>query len=323
MNTEPHGDLILESWDEYSLESKAAESSTSNDLAVIEYLEWMRDTRFRTPRTLHSYGATLNDWLEWLGPQSMWLASLQQMEAFMARPRIRRAHGAVGAPATQRRDAAVLRSFYQWAWERDHVQVNRAKALHSPPVHNIDPKPIADEHWLELWNNPRRSASDLVALGLGYYCGLRRAEILSLTVGNITPTVIKEFRRKGNLTHTLPWAELIKVYDRKLPHLNPDPLRFGTAMRSLVEDRPANEQLILWPTKTGASMNKRMVAWCNQSGIAHYSPHQLRHGCATNLVRAGVELPLVARMLNHSSTSTTMRYVQAGGRELAEWLSHQ
>lgn len=324
MNTEQnHGDVPSE-WKLYSLGVLPAEANTSvaNETLIIEYQDWQVNVRLRTPRTIEAYGYTLRCWNDWLWPQSLLTATVSQMEAFSIRTRIRRAQGKVGKPGTIRRDTAILRSFYQWAWERDYTQTHIAKGLHSPPVHNVDPKPIPDEHFLAMWNHPKRTVSDIAALGLAYYCGLRRSEILHLQVGMVTPTQIIEFRRKGGMNFTLPWAEMVNVLHAKLPHLVPDELKLGRALGSLVEGRAADEPLLRWSSLGEASFNKRMIAWTNQAGTPRYSPHQARHGCATNLVRAGVPLPLVARMLNHTSTVTTMRYVQAGGRELNEWLTN-
>jgi hypothetical protein len=41
------------------------------------------------------------------------------------------------------------------------------------------------------------------------------------------------------------------------------------------------------------------------------------------MVRAQVPLPIVSRLMNHTSVETTMRYVKAGSGELAEWLARE
>ena len=53
----------------------------------------------------------------------------------------------------------------------------------------------------------------------------------------------------------------------------------------------------------------------------HVAPRQLRHSCATNLLRAGVPLPIASNLLNHANVHTTMRYMKAGDDELSEWLT--
>ena len=58
----------------------------------------------------------------------------------------------------------------------------------------------------------------------------------------------------------------------------------------------------------------------SQANVPHIAPHQLRHSCATNLLRAGLPLPIASNLLNHANVHTTMRYMKAGGDELSEWL---
>jgi hypothetical protein len=41
--------------------------------------------------------------------------------------------------------------------------------------------------------------SDRVALGLGFFCGLRKAEVYSLLVRNVNSQAIVDFQRKGGM----------------------------------------------------------------------------------------------------------------------------
>jgi integrase len=309
--------LVLFPWNEQA----AAEVNFENQALIIEWLDWQLNIRHRTPKTMTTYGVMLNKFSDWIYPQSLLEATIPQMEGFIVRPRERRAHGLIGAPGTQRRDVAILRSFYQYMWERNHTSFHKARALHSPKVHNVDPKPIPDEDWLALWNKRDLSPSDIAGLGLGYICGLRRKEIYSLQISQITPTEIVQFRRKGGKVRTLPWAIMQSVLIQKLPHLLPDPRRFVTAVDSLTNGRNGTDPLLRWTCLDESSFNKKIHQWCDELGIPRYSPHQLRHSCATNLVRAGVPIPLVSTMLAHADPQTTMRYVKAGGRELGDWLA--
>lgn len=295
--------------------------SDLNRLLRTEWVDWLDRIRDRQPRTVAKYGRTLELWTEWLGPQSLLDASTEQMEGFCNRPRSSRSGGDLGAAGTRRGDVACLRAFYKWAYERNLTSTHLAKALYSPQVHNVDPKPLEDDEWLALWTADFLTLTDRAALGLSYFCGLRRQEFYDLTVGQITSTKIVNFRRKGGGDHNLPWATMLEVYEKKLPHiLGPHPELLPRVLRELTENRDALERLGRWPSLHESAFNKRLSSWALRVGIGHVHPHQLRHSCATNLIRANVPMAFVARLLNHQSTTTTMRYVRAGGRELEEWL---
>lgn len=315
---------IPPTWGDYARDLFPAEQTVMDGQAfILEYADWQLSVRHRRPATIEAYVTVLGEWLDWVFPQSLWAATVPQAEGFVTRPRSRRAHGRVGAPGTQRRDVAILRSAYQYAWERGYTPNHLMRGLHAPQVHNKDPKPILDEHWVALWSNPRLSPSDVAALGLGYVCGLRRQEIYGATVSMVTPTEIVEFRRKGGKTQTLPWATMLNVLTQRLPHVLPDPMRFPAALAELVENQRGTDPLLRWVCIEESAFNKKMHKWCAEVGVPRYSPHQLRHSCATNLVRAGVPMPLVSQLMGHSNPQTTYRYVRAGGRELTEWLENR
>ena len=42
----------------------------------------------------------------------------------------------------------------------------------------------------------------------------------------------------------------------------------------------------------------------------HYSPHCLRHTCATHLLNAGVPLEVLKELMGHQSLHQTLRYAQ-------------
>lgn len=60
----------------------------------------------------------------------------------------------------------------------------------------------------------------------------------------------------------------------------------------------------------GVSRIKRgWTTACRLAGVRGATPHDLRHTAATRMIRQGVELAEVARILGHASVKTTYRYV--------------
>lgn len=294
---------------------------SEGDLICIRNWErYLREDRRRSERTIATYVPVLVSLVEFVSPQSIYTLSVEQMMAFLRRPRLRRCYGNSGAPGTQKLDAAILRSHFQWAYETNVTpKGNIAVHLHGPTVHNVNPKPWDDNQWAAVWRLDL-DPSDRAALGLGFFCGLRKAEMYSLTVGNLTSTSIVGFQRKGGMKTDLPWLDMVSVFAQKLPQLLPDHSVFVDALAHLVADRKFDDPLLRWRIYE-SKFNKQMKKWCNLAGIPPHDVHSLRHSCATNLIRSGLPLALVSRLMNHTNVNTTMRYVQAGGRELNEWLS--
>jgi len=46
-----------------------------------------------------------------------------------------------------------------------------------------------------------------------------------------------------------------------------------------------------------------------KAGVAHVTPHQFRHTCASDLLESGVSLPQVRGILGHAVITSTMRYI--------------
>ena len=280
------------------------------DTAVVsEYLGWLSDTRGHSRATCESYRSTLEAWLNWLSMTGLRLddATPQDVESWLQRPRQKRGRGGTGSPATRKREIASLRGFYAWGTARGRLSTSPMLDVVAPSQPRRQPRPITDKVWLSAWESDMPNGLR-TAIGLGYFCGLRRAEIVSLTVDQLTDRRIVNFVRKGGGEDVLPWRTLVEVYETHLPHLGAE--RFVEAMT-----RSRRIGTHLTPYYDGEAMARaiRSQGW-------DWTPHQLRHSCATNLIRAGVPLPITSRMMNHTSVTTTMLYVKAGGDELRDWL---
>ena len=287
-----------------------------NTAPIIEWLEWHRTTRNRQRTTLQSYAHTMSAWLTWIGATDIWAADVPTMEQFLVRPRRRRGAGGNGAPATRAREASTLRGFYTWAHARGYTSAALAENLHGPTVHNANPRPIPDADWIDICTYDLDDDARL-ALGLGFYCGLRRTELIDLRVGQVGWSKLEGFVRKGGGDHTFPWREVLGVVSERLPQLADG----ADVFRIILEKRRANgapeDRLLRWTNPI--TLSHHIPQWFAAAGCHPYTPHQLRHSAVTNWLRAGIPFYLASRLANHSNPSVTMRYVRAGGDELAEW----
>jgi integrase/recombinase XerD len=83
-----------------------------------------------------------------------------------------------------------------------------------------------------------------------------------------------------------------------------------TAMKLLNKVEAATKKVFVLPTANGA--NKTLKAWVRRAGINKVVTwHNLRHSYGTNLIFNDVDILTTSKLLGHSSTDQTMRYVKA------------
>lgn len=278
-----------------------------------QFTEWMRAKRSAPETTTRNYHRIVGLWIEFM-PTAISERTSEDVEAFTSRPR---RTGRPAAPATVANEVAILGSFYKWGIARLGWLDNPATLAARPKVHNRQPRPVDDETWMRLWNS-RLTAEARVALGLGYFAGLRRAEIVALRGNQVWGRSIVNFTRKGGGEDRVDLGDLVDHYVEFLPHLIGDPETFECDLRQLARQR-GEQRLMSWPSTAPRSLNKRLRKWLVRAGFQpdEFTPHQLRHSFATNLLDSKVPLHLASDLCNHSSVNVTMRYIKTSGGRLA------
>lgn len=299
----------------------------NNSDLIAHYLEWLTDAKGASRTTIYNYAAILARYEQWIDPHDLGSVTIEIMESFVKRPR------RTGSPSasTMQKDAVCIRELHKYLHARGFIRRNVSTLLVSPTVRNTRPKPVPDDVWKDLWQAdlPRY---ERIAYGLGFFGGLRRAEVCQLTPAQVDEFQLVGFVRKGGGDDTLPLADLCKILHDRLPHLGAE--TFYDNVVDLARERRADARLIdweaapsMWRVYQGDGQpqfdifNKRMSHRCEILRLPHLTPHMLRHSFVTNLLRAGVPLHLVSRMANHTSPTVTARYIKASGTELREWMS--
>jgi integrase/recombinase XerC len=147
----------------------------------------------------------------------------------------------------------------------------------------------------EKADSPRDRA---IAL-LGFYSGLRVAEIAALNISDIVLSA-----RKGTVT---VWHGKGDRH-RELP-LHPEA---RSAINEWLKDRRASSSEALFLNRRGGRLSSRsvceIVAQLGASVGLEITTHTLRHTFGTNLVRQGTDVVLVAELMGHSRLESTRRY---------------
>lgn len=144
---------------------------------------------------------------------------------------------------------------------------------------------------------------DAAVIGLLYGCGLRRAELVTLSLADYK----KEegelvVRGKGNKERLAPLGGAAPLLERWLAQRGPrpGPLFWGLGNRN--RGRRLTDQAVY------NMLRKRAVA----AGLPPLSPHDFRRTFVGDLLDAGADLVTVQKMAGHASPTTTSRYDRRG-----------
>lgn len=148
------------------------------------------------------------------------------------------------------------------------------------------------------------SARDRAAATLLYYSGLRIGELVALDVDDVPISA-----RKG----------MVIVRSGKRGRYREVPLHVDArvAIRAWLDARPANPGADQTPALLlnlrGDRLSTRSVddlidRIAEDAKLPELTPHVLRHTFATNLLRGGSDIVIVAELMGHSRLDTTRRY---------------
>jgi integrase len=202
------------------------------------------------------------------------------------------------AVASVNRELAALRRMYSVAQREGWVSRNpchAARALISPADEVRRTRIITREEegrLLEACKGRREYLRAVIVCALD--TGMRHGEIVSLRWSDVDferkTVTVRAFNTKTATTRT------VGVTDRLAGEL----LLMPEALR-------ADGERLVFGIRGGVAKIFRKVS--DAVALPDVRFHDLRHTAATRLVRSGMPLPEVARILGHSSPTTTYRYI--------------
>ncbi|WP_283171000.1 tyrosine-type recombinase/integrase [Curtanaerobium respiraculi] len=229
------------------------------------------------------------------------------------------------ARGTINRRISALRGFYRWCIQAGHAEANPADSIASLKrggtlPHRIGPEDMA--RILRVWSGtdeegkPRaQTALDMrnqALLEFLYACGARIAEASSLLIADIDFAAMEvRVLGKGSKERIIPIHRL--ALDSMRAYID-------VARPELVRGRGENPYCFVssrgnrWGTD---GMRKMFHETLVRAGVdAVYTPHDLRHTFASDVLDGGADLRSVQEMLGHSSLSTTQIYTHLSVEKL-------
>jgi integrase len=200
----------------------------------------------------------------------------------------------------------MARGFHQAFLRRGPMGLARPRQAMSRlrvkvPKRNI--VPLSVNEVARFWSSFRTSR-DLAMVGLMLLHGLRSAEVLALNCADVLlPEAQLRVPGKGNKLRFLPLApETIQLLDHYLQLERPSPC--GAALFVVLKGRARG-------TRMNAAGLRSLFRYHRQTtGIKLAHPHRFRHTFASDMVRAGMSLPALMRLMGHADIQTTLQYVR-------------
>lgn len=283
---------------------------------IAEYESYLRLERDRGAATVRKYLGVLQDFAAWAallgaGTDLETLGKAQLVE-FLKLP------GKLSAEPSHTRwnlRLSVLRSFYDYLFKSERINVNPALKIDRHRVRPKEPLPLYLDEYLDLVDAcelaPALYRSRNAAIAhLLFHTALRVGSVVSLDVGQVdfAARAFINVRVKGAKFQTVPFNDLTAAALERYLADRPNFLRHGEQSALFLSDR--GERLSI---RAAQELVKRYAA---EAGIGRrVYPHLLRHSGATELLSGGVDIKTIQNLLGHESVLTTMRYAHLRGGE--------
>lgn len=298
------------------LRTEATGPVASERMTVAVWLrEWLEKEAARTvrPRTLTDYTMIVNRHLiPAIGHHRLRKLNPRQIRDYME---AKRQSGL--SPRSVELHHAVLRRALRVAEGYEMVPRNVARLVSPPPVKARQFQPLTPEQVQTLLGSIRGTRHESLYV-TAIATGLRMSELLGLQWGDIDMDVVHVRRTlqryQGEYHLDPPKTERSR---RSIPI--PPPVvgllreHRNRQLEEKVRNRPiweGDSWQLVFATETGGPLNGTVVTHCfhqalKTAGLPRVRFHDLRHGAATYLLGAGVDIRTVMELLGHSDIATT------------------
>jgi site-specific recombinase XerD len=192
-----------------------------------------------------------------------------------------------------------------------------------PPHDHYLPRPLPLEEDQRLQQHLRLTDTlEVNALRLMRATGIRIGECIGLPLDCL---------QRVNEQQVALHVPLGKLHSERLVPVDEETQRIVTHMVELHTQAPTSvhePQLFLLPRyrtprRWEVVLRNTLVEAARAAGCtSRATPHRLRHGFATEMVRLGVSLPALMQMLGHKDIRMTLRYVEVAQLDLQREFHH-
>ena len=196
-----------------------------------------------------------------------------------------------GRPVAANRVLAAIRKLFNWAMERDIVSASPCVGVKPPTVERSRDRVLSDDELRLVWRGAEQVGGPFAALvKLLILTAARRNEIARMTWSEVDLDArllaLPPDRVKNARAHHLPLSRAAVEIITGLPHL-------GDFVLTTNGTTPASNY----------GVNKRRLDALLPGNMPPWRLHDLRRTAASGMARLGIGLPVIEKVLNHSSGS--------------------
>jgi site-specific recombinase XerD len=270
--------------------------------------EFVQETRMgKSPETARAYDGDLKNLLPFARPDSVLVFNEDLLtSAFMAM-----SSRNLGMNTLYRK-ASCYRQFAQWALHKRYI-------LHDPTrdpkfrfkMRRGIPRPFEEQESGRLMALPLVGVEPVMR-ALLYYTGLRNSPVCSLRYDSISfaPLTIETDEGRYSVPGTV--RSLNKGQHELVTPMAPE---LAPILAGWIAGNPGQpyDALLRYPNGRqyrNYTLDRIVSRWGRDARVTNCTPHRFRHTYATDLLRRGVRLEVVQKLLGHASITTTMIYTK-------------
>jgi integrase len=199
-----------------------------------------------------------------------------------------------GAPIAANRVLAAVRKFFNWCVARDIIAASPCAGVKPPTVERARDRVLNDGELRLVWQVADKLGGTFGPLvKLLALTGQRRDEVAQMRWEEVDLEnrlwTLPAGRTKNNKPHEVPLSNAALTVLKNVPHVTTSSFVFTTNGGA----SPAS----------GYSKNKRRLDALLPADMPPWRLHDLRRSCASGMARLGINLPVIEKVLNHTSGS--------------------
>jgi integrase/recombinase XerD len=301
------------------------------ELQRQRFIEWLEAINY-SPKTRINYARDVQRFLDWIAANTtaasiaeITPAHLQQYQLalYHAEPNADGSENQTLAVGTQAAKLAAVKKFCAWLVAEQQLAHNPAAQVQYPRRPRTLPRNVLTQEEARrlIESTPTQKPRDIrdrALIEVLYSTGLRRAELIALTIYDLDlqTSTLRIEHGKGDATRLVP-----------LTHSAIAALKLYLSEARAVWAKAANQTHLFVSTRSGGSLDDADIVRIVQkaarrAGLAkHITPHTLRHSIATHLLQGHADIRQIQKLLGHRRLSSTEIYTHVEIGDLQEVIA--